>query len=206
MNPLLTVIVPTIGRPSLVATLESLAQQRLAQYLEVLVVADTHNRAVDQPSVESMPGCFASLQWLEHDAGHSAWGHPQRNWAMERAQGLWVATLDDDDVWVPGAMDSIFGCLGNSDKTFHIFKMMHAQSGVVIWNRRYPSQGNVGTPMMVWKNDSPVGEWGSLYEGDFSFVSSTVHKLPNGMDDLYWQDKVIASIRPVGPPAGMQTW
>jgi hypothetical protein len=84
--------------------------------------------------------------------------------------------------------------------------MRHAHSDVVIWDRRYPSQGNVGTPMMVWKNGSPVGQWGARYEGDFDFATSTIHALPNGVDDIHWEDAIIATIRPTGPPAGVQTW
>jgi glycosyltransferase involved in cell wall biosynthesis len=202
-QPIITVIVPTIGRPSLAATLESLAAQRLAKYIEVLVVPDTHKRAVPLPI---LPTGLARIEIMDYDAGFSAWGHPQRNFAMPQAHGIWVATLDDDDVWTPGALDIIVGGVSSAPQPFHIFKMRHHESGVIIWNRRYPSQGNVGTPMFVWKNGTQVGQWGRAYEGDFNFVASSIHAMPNGVDDLYWHDAVIATIRPVGPPAGVQTW
>lgn len=196
-HPLFSVIVPTIGRPTLLAALESLAAQRLAQYLQVIVVPDTHNRAVSLPM---MPQGFASIEVLDHDAGFSAWGHPQRNFVMDKTHGMWVATLDDDDIWVPNALDLIISGVSNSPKTFNIFRMQHAKSGVTIWNNRYPSEGNVGTPMMVWRKDSPVGKWGPRYAGDFDFLVSTIHVLPNGVDDLYWHEPVIATIRPAGTP------
>ena len=199
MNPLITVIVPTIGRPTLTATLESLARQRLASYLEVLVVADTHNREVEAPPVPPLP--FADYRFLRHDAQHRAWGHPQRNFAMPQAHGIWVATLDDDDVWTDEAMDLIVGGVSNSPKPFHVFRMRHASNGVIIWQRRYPSQGNIGTPMMVWKNGTPVGQWGGRYEGDYDFAASTHKVLPKGVDDFAWHEAVIAEICPGGPPS-----
>lgn len=196
MKPFLTVIVPTIGRHTLRKTLESLALQPQAGELEVIVVQDIHNRAYLPLDVSLGARAFHSIIYCEYDGGINAWGHPQRNYAMQFAAGEWVATLDDDDVWRPDALDTIIRGVSGSDYSFHIFKMQHVWSRVVIWNRRTPSQGNVGTPMMVWRNGSLVGQWGNVYEGDYVFCKSTMLALPNGMDDLYWQDAIIADIRP----------
>jgi glycosyltransferase involved in cell wall biosynthesis len=196
MRPFLTVIVPTIVRPSLQQTLESIAAQRRIGEVEVVIVQDIHRREPKEVDWQVLNGRAWSVRVGHHDAGFSAWGHPQRNWAMPTALGEWIATLDDDDVWTPDALDLIIEGVTDSPKTFNIFQMQHYGTGVTIWQRMYPSQGNIGTPMMVWKNGSPVGQWGDRYEGDYDFCKSTIHTLPDGMDGIYFIGAVIATIRP----------
>jgi glycosyltransferase involved in cell wall biosynthesis len=70
-----TVVVPTVGRPTLAATLASIAGE-LRPGDELIVVCNN-----------------------DGDFGNSA-----RNSAIERARGSHLAFLDDDDEWVPGAL------------------------------------------------------------------------------------------------------
>jgi len=200
-RPLITVIIPTIGRPTLMQTLDSLAEQRLAQYLEVLVFPDVHRRDVPQPPELDNYQCFGRLIWQPVDGGYSAWGHPQRNVGLEMANGMWVCSLDDDDVWSSTAMDAIIGAVSQEAEGMHIFRMRYPD-GQLLWASRTATFGNVGTPMMVWRNDPAlVGRWGKRYEGDYDFLKESVHRLPNGLDSLHWHEAIIAEIKPTLVPA-----
>jgi glycosyltransferase involved in cell wall biosynthesis len=198
-RPDLTVIVPTIGRPSLMATLNSIACQEGSKRVEVIVVPDTHGREVDPIPERALDGPLHAYKWLPHDAGMNCWGHPQRNYAMQFARGRFICSLDDDDTWAPMALDHIITRVTDRTDGVHIFRMRYIPTGDELWRWPYMRLGNIGTPMMVVANDRRLGEWGSIYEGDYSFLVSTVANY-GSEDSILWHDPVIALIQPrVGP-------
>ncbi len=103
----LTIAVPSIGRPTLVDTLASIARQALIPGDQVLVVYDSFqpdwaNLAATRELVESFGFTF-----VEHDGGYHFFGNPQLNRAMELATGDYFCALGDDDVYVDGALARI---------------------------------------------------------------------------------------------------
>lgn len=199
-QPLVSVIVPTVCRPSLTATLDSIATQLGAGLIEVVLVADTHNRQYSL--IEKPPSTLklANLQVAFHDAGLSAWGHPQRNWAMSKCHGLYICSLDDDDTWDPHAMVSLISNVSQAPHLLHIFRMRYADDGRLLWRDKKPELGNVGTPMMVVPNQpEALGVWGYVYEGDFTFLRTTMVNL-GGESAIRWHSEVLAHIQPGGPP------
>jgi glycosyltransferase involved in cell wall biosynthesis len=195
VRPLLTVIVPTIGRNSLEHTLNSITSQPGAEEVEVIVVADTHGRQVTPVKYHDLKGELFDYSWAAHDAGFNCWGHPQRNYAMPLAAGRYIVSLDDDDTWDPGALEAIRRAVSaDVEPRFHIFKMKYA-TGDLLW--RWPTLmfGNIGTPMMVFPNDmEKLGSWGRAYEGDFFFLQTTLANM--GESSVAWHDSVLAHIRP----------
>lgn len=195
-QPLVSVIVPTVLRPTLDRTLASLAAQPRAEMLEVLLVADTRVTGVvpdcGWPDL-SMFGAYTRYGWYD---SHSAWGHPQRNDAMLRARGLYIASLDDDDVWDPDALERIYRAALTHPTQPLMFKMRYAD-GSELWQRQVVSHGNVGTPMFVAPNiPDRLGRWGMRYEGDLDFIRSTLEYYPSNA--LVWCPEVIAHLRPEG--------
>jgi hypothetical protein len=97
---------------------------------------------------------------------------------------------------VPTALDDILTRVTLNHNRVHIFKMRYPSTGDELWRWPYMRLGNVGTPMIVVPNDrGKLGEWGSVYEGDYTFLVSTV---ANYGDEacLMWHDPVIAHIQP----------
>lgn len=200
MGPTISVIIPTIGRPQLLRALASVAAQPGADDLDVIVAADTHHRVVDLAGLGVLHPSLDRLRTIAVDAGYSAWGHPQRNVAMQEARGAWLAFLDDDDGWTPGAVATIRRAIAANDRRVHIFRMSY-RDGSTLWADRAIRPGNVGTPMVVVKNDPGLpGRWGDRYEGDYDFIRETVDNLDGGDADVDWVPETICRVRPWGSP------
>lgn len=104
MNPVVTAIVPTFRRPSL---LERSLGSVLAQDYRPLELV-----VVDDSSGDNTPGVLAAFAPRALAAGVDyRWftvpnGGPglARNHAMQQARGAYFAFLDDDDAWLPGKL------------------------------------------------------------------------------------------------------
>lgn len=179
----LSVILPTIGRPGLEPALQSITSQWLPGD-EVLVVGAT-------PAIQAMAEKY-QCRFVQCPPGKD-WGHSERNMASPLAHGEYVAHLDDDDVWAPGARAAIeAGIMASPPGHPLMFKMEFANGGR-LWDKPLLRYGNVGTPMIVLPNEpAKFGRWANRYGGDFVFMS-TLGWTP---DELIWREDVIALIRP----------
>jgi len=101
--PLVSVVVPTYGRPAtLVDALESVNTQT---YEEVeAVVVDDHSPESVEPLVreQSFPS-IRRVEGIRHDENRGA--NAARNTGIDAATGELVAFLDDDDVWDPDLLE-----------------------------------------------------------------------------------------------------
>lgn len=172
----LTVIVPTIARASLLATLASIAAGGVGQGDEVLVVPDgpTSARASVDQAIEAsglIGQCGVKLIYPSTHLGH--WGHGARNMAMMEAAGTHVVSIDDDDVYEPAAIEDIRAMIQGAPSRVHIWRMAH-RSGV-LWIDEALRQGNVGTPMFGVPR-AFAGQWGSRYEGDYDYIHESLAK------------------------------
>jgi hypothetical protein len=93
-GPKVSVVIPTIGRPSLAAAVGSAVAQT-GHDVEVLVVFDTADAPAD-----------LDLHATVLCTGGGAGGSAARNLGVDAAQGDFVAFLDDDDEWLPGKLDA----------------------------------------------------------------------------------------------------
>lgn len=160
----LSMIVASVGRPSLERTLESIYPQ---------------SRVGDEILVSVNRDC--------------PWGHAARNQLMLVARGHAIMFIDDDDAYLPGALDAVRAAFDQAPDRMHLFRMMYSD-GRVIWQARDLVEGQVSTGTIVVPNASgKLGVWGSRYAGDFDFAASTaaLHDLPP-----VWHQDVICLVRP----------
>lgn len=113
------------------------------------------------------------------------WGHPVRNWVLDRRMctGAWVLHLDDDDVWTPGALSTIREAVRSSDRPVIFRSDSHRADPPigVVWNTKELVPGNVGTPSMAAPNDPDrLGRFALRHGGDFDYVRDTCGHYDSG--------------------------
>lgn len=186
-----SVIVPSIGRLSLVVTLKSCD----SIFVDEVIVSPDGRQAyeacaclIEEADIRS-PVCL--LDPIEESL-MGQHGHPQRNRAMLAASAPWLCFMDDDDRFVEGAFTRIL--LGLDAYKPHIFKARFVggnEAGRTLWEDPELRECNVGTPMFVVPNRA-LGWWPSRRMGDYAFMAETC--LLQG--DPVFVDEVIAEVKP----------
>jgi hypothetical protein len=204
--PLLSVIIPTVGRPSLERTLRSLLQQQCWIRWEAVLVGDSHggNWAEQLPLARRLAKTHPRLSYTEHDGGLHAWGHPQRNHGATVARGKFLAWLGDDDIYLPGAFHAIQeAVLAHEDEGRVFLFRWIAPWKQVLWHRAgYLAEGHIDAECIVCPNvPERLGVWSPRYQGDYDFIDATV-RLWGGLERVVWQSEVIAQAQ----PADLEDW
>jgi hypothetical protein len=187
-RPLLTVIVPTIGRHALATTLGSVRAQAPPAEVELLVVGDTH-RETYAPALETVPWVCDQYQatYAPWDGGRHCYGQPQRQRGQELATGHWLAWLQDDDCWLPDALAAIRPYLRLARPLLFRAATRH---GGIVWRTTELVEGNVDANCLVVPNvPARLGRWMPHYAGDYDMIYETA-QLWSG---IYWPRPQIAS-------------
>jgi glycosyltransferase involved in cell wall biosynthesis len=155
-EPMISVIVPTSGRPTLSRTLASIAPQ-LRPGDEIIVVRDDSGDSGDTPRAD----------------------------AMRRARGTHLAFLDDDDVYVPDGLEKMRRFARANPGRIGIFKMEH-YDGTTHWREGEPvlRYSNVSTQNFLIPNvPEKLGRWqkqaqpespDKTHAGDYVFLNETI--------------------------------
>ncbi len=169
---MITFLVPTVGRQSLITTLNSI---ECWEGDEILIVGNGYR--VNDPRaryVDCLPG--------------GDWGHTERNFATPHARGRYIAHIDDDDIYAPGTRALMADAIEQTPDRPVLFRMRFP-NGITLWREPEIKCGNVGTPMMLLPNElKKFGEWQSFVGGDCAFLESSKW-LPS---DYVWRPEVIA--------------
>jgi glycosyltransferase involved in cell wall biosynthesis len=172
---MISFIVPTIGRPTLTRTLRSIEARRGD---EILVVG-----SVPQTLSDPRPRYFPVVNGGD-------WGCFERSLAITQAHGTYLAFLDDDDEYVPGARDLMARVMEAAPQRPVLFRMQYP-NGFVLWAEPDLRCGNVSTQMILIPNQrEKLGEWCGGYTGDFRFLQS----MKWDRSAIVWQPEVIARI------------
>jgi glycosyltransferase involved in cell wall biosynthesis len=97
--PLVSVVIPTLGRPELVTRAVRSALAQTMRDLEVIVVIDGEDPASEAALTAAGD---ARLRVIAHPANRGAGA--ARDTGAAAAAGAWVALLDDDDEWLPAKL------------------------------------------------------------------------------------------------------
>ena len=178
-----SVVIPTIGRPTLPQTLASIPDG-----VEVIVVADTHEMDVDTlANVKA----YSGGKCLELDAGRHDVGSPQIAYGSLHASGLWLLNCGDDDVYEPGAFNAMSRAIAEQAGPEHplMFKVellpnaTRGPDAMVLWSRKQITQNRVTGQSFVCPNiPQKLGVW----DTDWRFMATTV-ALYGGMVD--WREE-----------------
>ncbi len=209
-RPLLSVIVPTIGRPSLERAVNSLLRQGEWMPYEVVLVGDTHapqggppTYAADLPRARDLADRYPThVRYVEHDGGMHMVGQPQRNYGATVARGEYLAYLADDDVYVRGAFQTIARAIRPrvidhpDDLRVFLFRWIAPWKGVLWEQAGIIAQDHIDAECIVCPNvPEKLGRWGMRYAGDYDFIAETVERW-GGPGRVIWQPEVIAQAQP----------
>lgn len=195
MTPTFSIIVPTVMRASLPATLGSIRRAGVGPGDEALIVIDAAHQNGYAPAgfndaVAGLVATGAGVRILQPSEARGGWGGPARNHGIEHARGSHLLFIDDDDTYRPGAIDTIRGLVAESPESMHVWRMV-ARGGRVLWSKPRLVQGNIGTPMFAVPRVA-AGRWTERYEGDFDFAWSSYRNM-NDPDCLSWHEQVLVN-------------
>lgn len=96
-NPLVSVIIPTYGRPErLSRTIQSVAAQSYKP-IELLIVDDGSPEPVTEGALDADLGSLKTVSIIRHEENRGA--NAARNTGIRSSSGTYLAFLDDDDWW-----------------------------------------------------------------------------------------------------------
>lgn len=197
--PTISIIIPSQGRPTLERTLDSVRDQLLPGD-EVIVVVDSHGMGAPEFfAIEARIAPYGSqFVVTDCDAGYHNHGHAQLNNGMDCAHGDYLSFQDDDDVYTPGALAAMREAAVAHPGHPLLFRFRSYLNGLVFWRfAGLVAEATIGGHCLVVPNDpARLGKWGDHYEGDFSFLKSTLD-LWRPIEPV-WIDKIIAIARPGG--------
>ena len=98
-DPLVSVVIPTRGRPQMVARAVVSALNQTEWQIEVIVVIDGPDTETESELDQIEDGRLVRVS-LDRGVG----GAEARNVGIQAARGRWVALLDDDDEWLPNKL------------------------------------------------------------------------------------------------------
>lgn len=192
MIPRISIIIPTIGRHSILATMLSVHHQ-LGAGDEILVVGDG-----SQPWTKDLIETAGPKYQYMETVMTKRWGDPQRAVGMAVAKGDYLAFMDDDDVYLPGALDSMRRAVQEDGSDFFLFKIKYFDR--LLWETHDIVAGNVSSQMVLIRNQKDrlglwAPDWNSVDKrgGDLNFMQSSERLLyPKRVN---FRQEVIAQLR-----------
>ena len=168
-----SIIIPTLGKPPLARTLESIRSQPPMPGDEVLLIQDWGHggRLISDASQMFYDAKVPGRTWVGEPIPdprchphNSPIKCPPRNEAMLHATGTHMMFMDDDDIYTPGAFEKIrVGVAAFPDR-------------LILCGTKFPSRitgmnpqigiGKTGTPSYVFPNTPPLPKWRYIGSGD----------------------------------------
>lgn len=134
-------------------------------------------------SIEPWPGDEVLVEFDLPKSGR--WGNDQRNAAMARAKGEYLAFIDDDDSYALGHRRIMADAIKANPQSLTLFKMVYP-NGDTLWSTPQIIPGNVSTQMILVPNDNRCYHWqAGRNMADFIFIN----KWPG---EVVYRDEVIA--------------
>jgi len=193
----LSVIIPTVGKPTLSRTLRSILDAGFDGGRDELIVVSDGPSEGARRIMDFYATWFPKAKFIQGPKT-GVYGNTQRNVGIGVASGTHLAFMDDDDAYAPGALAAVREAVSKAPDRPHIFKMLVCdprRTYGLCWRSKDVVLGNIGSPMMVTPNvPSRLGKFEEQYAGDFNFVRSTLDKYPEKDGAVVWVDHFIAYV------------
>jgi hypothetical protein len=188
---MLTIAIPTIGRPTLARCVFSFIEQ-LEPGDNVLFVADPKGDVDYVRWVYKVATNRLGVNWrISIQGGQGGWGQDQRNHAYNTTDEGHIWCLSDDDIATPDAVEAIRHCANATTNGWFLFRAGRANANPWVWTRREVETGNLDADCIVAPASTPC-RWGLGYEGDAGFA---LHLLANHGPPVF-MERVVAVTKP----------
>ena len=157
-KPLVSTVIPTYNRPSLVVGSVKSALNQTHPNMEVIVVMDGPDDST-RTALEAFADARIQIVTLPQHQGACG----ARNAGVQAAKGEWVAFLDDDDVWLPRKIELQLAAARRSAHRIPVVScriIARTPLGDDVWPRRFPALGE------------PIGEYLFCRKGLFGGEAS----------------------------------
>lgn len=185
----LGIVISTPGRRSLARTLGSILYQH-AGIEEVLVVGDGHN----QPTKELVQfyadrGLPARYQATVKTRD---WGHTQVNYGLRHVKGDYVTYQDDDDIYLPRALDEMVRMVNMQQTPIPILGRVKTPNFGLLWQRPDVTTVLDGHCIVAPNDKRRLGWMAPVHSGDQCFLHTTLRNY----EQWAWTDRIWTLSRP----------
>lgn len=202
-RPTLSILIPTKGGGDLLYVFQTISAQELIEGDEVLVIGDgPQPQVAEQVNVLGPPFRYAHTDKPTADFGHS-----QLNYGLSLATGDYIMCTDDDDGYLPRALESVRTALEQNPGRPHIFKFW-SNDRYLVWNEsrgRKTEETFIGGHNLVLPNtEGKKGTWSPRYRGDLDWVKGVLENYPE--TEWVWRDEVLTRQRPNAKLVAWPVW
>jgi glycosyltransferase involved in cell wall biosynthesis len=148
-NPIVSVVIPTRGRPALLSRAIRSALDQSLREIEVIVVIDGEEGSESAVAVANLNDDRVRCIVQRERVG----GSEARNIGVRNARSAWIALLDDDDEWLPAKLEAqMDAALSNTSPAQLVITCQHIHraegAADVIRPRRLPRSGEAPREFM----------------------------------------------------------
>ena len=202
-TPTISILIPTKGGGDLLYVFQTISTQELIDGDEVLIIGDG-----PQPQIaEQVNALGAPFRYTHTDRPTGDYGHSQLNYGLELARGDYVMGTDDDDGYLPRAIDCVRTALSENPGKPHLFKFW-SNDRYLVWSEqrgRKIEETYVGGHNLVIPNVSgKKGRFPARYRGDFDWIRSVLSNYPEV--DWVWRNEILTRQRPGAKVIGWPVW
>lgn len=183
------IVISTPGRRSLARTLQSIFYQR-EPVEDVLVVGDGFH-APTKELVEffaelGLPARYQATRKTRD------WGHSQVNYGLEHVRGDYVTYQDDDDIYLPRALEEMARLTASLDTPRPLLGRVKSPHLGLLW--QMPGENAVldGHCLVAPNDKKRLGWMDSGYNGDQCLLNTTLRNYP----EWAWTDRIWTLTRP----------
>ena len=179
----INILISTLGKKSIFRTLISLKDQ-LREEDFLTIIFDGVNTNIDIITLFTKQNFKCNVNIIFEKEQQGFWGHGIRN-KYNNLQGDFIHHSDDDDEYLPDAIDNIKNICINND-IIYIFKIIR-ENGEVIWKNKEIKINKISTQSGIIPNHiNKEGYWELKYGGDFDFYKKITEN-----NKVLYIDKII---------------
>lgn len=118
-NPLVSIVIPTYGRPEYLKRCVNSVLSQTYDNVEIFIVDDNNPNTQSRFETEKVMACFESnpkIKYIKHDKNRN--GSAARNTGWRASSGKYITYLDDDDVIAPNKLQKQVECLEALDESW----------------------------------------------------------------------------------------